>query len=77
MPSLSSALAAAVAAAAAGAGGSTCLLATPLPTRHPAPSPALPRLQTALHFGYIPAIILLGMTQTEPRPSWGQLLGPM
>lgn len=34
-------------------------------------------LQTALHWGYIPAIILLGMTQTEPRPSWGQLLGPM
>lgn len=36
-----------------------------------------PMPQTALHVGYIPAIILLGMTQTEPRPSWGQLLGPM
>lgn len=38
---------------------------------------AAPHLKTALHWGYIPAIILLGMTQTEPRPSWGQLLGPM
>lgn len=33
--------------------------------------------QTALHVGYIPLIIYLGMTTTEPRPSLAQLLGPM
>lgn len=34
-------------------------------------------LQTAVHYGYIPTIILLGMTLTEPRPSLAQLLSPM
>lgn len=34
-------------------------------------------LQTALHVGFIPAIIVIGMTATEPRPSLAQLLGPM
>lgn len=34
-------------------------------------------LQTLLHWGYIPAIITIGMLTTEPRPSWVQLLGPM
>ncbi|EFN58105.1 hypothetical protein CHLNCDRAFT_142437 [Chlorella variabilis] len=36
-----------------------------------------PYAKTALHWGYIPAIIAVGMLYTEPRPSWGQLLGPM
>ena len=52
-----------------------CRLVPPSPLLACSHTSAL--LQTALHWGYIPAIILLGMTQTEPRPSWGQLLGPM
>ena len=34
------------------------------------------RAQTLFHWGFIPAIIIIGM-RTEPRPSWAQLLGPM
>ena len=34
-------------------------------------------MQAAVHWGYIPAIIAIGMLYTEPRPSWWQLLGPM
>ena len=48
--------------------------------RRPAHPPAaflVPDLQIALHYGYIPAIIAVGMFTTEPRPSWVQLLGPM
>ncbi|KAK9810217.1 hypothetical protein WJX72_006807 [[Myrmecia] bisecta] len=30
-----------------------------------------------VHVGFIPLIIVLGMTCTEPRPSLAQLLGPM
>lgn len=41
------------------------------------PSLSHSTLQTALHWGYIPAIITAGMLLTEPRPSLGQLLGPM
>jgi import receptor subunit TOM7 len=36
-----------------------------------------PYAKTALHYGFIPAIIVVGMTCTEPRPSLAQLLGPM
>lgn len=38
---------------------------------------AAPYAKTALHYGFIPAVILVGMTCTEPRPSLAQLLGPM
>ena len=38
---------------------------------------AAPYAKTALHYGFIPAIIVVGMTCTEPRPSLAQLLGPM
>lgn len=31
-------------------------------------------LQPIVHFGFIPAVILLGMLTTKPRPSLGQLL---
>ncbi|XRA96675.1 mitochondrial import receptor subunit TOM7 [Pycnococcus provasolii] len=30
----------------------------------------------ALHWGFIPLVIIIGM-QTEPKPSLAQLLGPM
>jgi hypothetical protein len=50
--------------------------ATPL-TAQPRCRHLLLPLQTALHWGYIPAIIAVGMLTTEPRPSWVQLLGPM
>ena len=36
-----------------------------------------PYAKTALHWGFIPAIIVVGMTCTDPKPSLGQLLGPM
>lgn len=36
-----------------------------------------PYAKTALHWGFIPAIIVVGMTCTEPKPTIGQLLGPM
>jgi hypothetical protein len=38
---------------------------------------AAPVLKTCLHVGFLPAIIVAGMTLTEPRPSLAQLLGPM
>ena len=36
-----------------------------------------PLAKTALHWGFIPAIIVVGMTCTDPKPSLAQLLGPM
>ncbi len=36
-----------------------------------------PLAKTALHWGFIPAIIVAGMTCTDPKPSLAQLLGPM
>ena len=36
-----------------------------------------PLAKTAVHWGFIPTIIVLGMTCTEPQPSLAQLLGPM
>jgi import receptor subunit TOM7 len=36
-----------------------------------------PIAKTVLHWGFIPAIIVVGMTCTEPKPTLGQLLGPM
>jgi import receptor subunit TOM7 len=36
-----------------------------------------PIAKTALHWGFIPAIIVVGMTCTDPKPSLAQLLGPM
>lgn len=35
------------------------------------------RMQPVVHYGFIPALIFLGMTQTEPRPSLAQLLSPV
>ncbi len=32
-------------------------------------------LKTAIHWGFIPAVIVAGMTLTEPRPTVGQLVG--
>ena len=34
-------------------------------------------LQPLVHYGFIPCIVILGMTYTEPKPSLLQLLGPM
>lgn len=34
-------------------------------------------MQPVVHFGFIPAIILLGMTITEPKPGVAQLLSPI
>lgn len=34
-------------------------------------------LQPAVHWGFIPAIIVLGVLTTEPRPTLAQLLSPM
>ena len=50
---------------------------TLLPPPNPVAATSLLLVQTALHWGYIPAIIAGGMLTTEPRPSWVQLLGPM
>lgn len=36
-----------------------------------------PYAKTALHWGFIPAIIVVGMTCTEPKPTIAQLVGPM
>lgn len=33
--------------------------------------------QPVVHYTFIPLIIILGMTMTEPRPTIAQLLGPM
>lgn len=30
-----------------------------------------------VHWGFVPFIIVLGMTTTEPRPTFAQLLGPV
>jgi hypothetical protein len=35
------------------------------------------RAQPIVHYTFIPLIIVLGMTMTEPRPTLAQLLGPM
>jgi hypothetical protein len=35
------------------------------------------RAQPIVHYTFIPLIIVLGMTLTEPRPTLAQLLGPM
>ena len=32
-------------------------------------------LKNAIHWGFIPAVIVAGMTLTEPKPTVGQLLG--
>ena len=34
-------------------------------------------VQPIVHWGFIPAIIVLGATVTEPKPSLTQLLSPM
>lgn len=34
-------------------------------------------LQPVVHYGFIPVIIVLGMTVTEPRPAISQLLSPV
>jgi len=36
-----------------------------------------PYAKTALHWGFIPAIIVVGMTCTDPKPTLAQLVGPM
>lgn len=36
-----------------------------------------PYAKTALHWGFIPAIIVVGMTCTDPKPTIAQLVGPM
>lgn len=36
-----------------------------------------PYVKKAIHWGFIPAIIVVGMTCTEPKPSLAQVLGPM
>ncbi len=33
--------------------------------------------QPIVHWGFVPFIIVLGMTTTEPRPSFAQLLAPV
>jgi len=38
---------------------------------------AVPPSQPVVHYGFIPTIILLGMTQTEPAPHFVQLLSPV
>ena len=35
------------------------------------------RMQPVVHYAFIPTLIFLGMTQTEPRPSLAQLLSPV
>lgn len=41
------------------------------------PTIFLQNSKTIFHYGYIPTIIVLGMTTTEPKPSLLQILGPM
>lgn len=38
---------------------------------------ASPYAKKAVHWGFIPAIIVVGMTCTDPKPSLAQVLGPM
>ncbi len=38
---------------------------------------AIPYAKPIVHWGFIPAIIILGATTTEPRPTLAQLLSPM
>ncbi|DBA65608.1 TPA: hypothetical protein ACH3X2_002671 [Trebouxia sp. C0005] len=35
------------------------------------------KLKPVVHYGFIPCIVILGMTMTEPRPTLVQLVGPM
>eukprot|EP00873_Tetraselmis_striata_P045632 jgi/Tetstr1/465896/TSEL_010512.t1 len=41
------------------------------------PTIFLQNSKTIFHYGYIPTIIVLGMTTTEPKPSLLQILGPI
>ncbi|EIE25507.1 hypothetical protein COCSUDRAFT_52894 [Coccomyxa subellipsoidea C-169] len=41
------------------------------------PAVVLEYAKPFVHYTFIPLIIVLGMTMTEPRPSIAQLLGPM
>ena len=34
-------------------------------------------MQPIVHYGFIPCIVVLGMTMTEPKPTLVQLVGPM
>ena len=38
---------------------------------------ALPYAVKAFHYGFIPFVLLLGMRNSRPRPSFGDLLTPM
>jgi hypothetical protein len=38
---------------------------------------ASPYAKKAVHWGFIPTIIVVGMTCTDPKPSLAQVLGPM
>ncbi|KAI8469104.1 MAG: translocase of mitochondrial outer membrane [Monoraphidium minutum] len=37
-----------------------------------AAAPYMPYVEPAIHWGFIPAVILIGMYTTKPRPSIGQ-----
>ena len=46
-------------------------------TTSPTAVSAFKATKTAVHWGFIPLIIYLGMTRTEPRPTITQLLTPL
>ena len=47
------------------------------PTATDPPPPPPLHTQPIVHVAFIPAIIVLGLLYTEPRPSLAQLLTPM
>lgn len=40
------------------------------------PTWLISKAKPIFHYGFIPFIIVVGMN-TEPKPTWSQLLGPM
>ncbi|EFJ20952.1 hypothetical protein SELMODRAFT_59958, partial [Selaginella moellendorffii] len=40
------------------------------------PTWAMKKLKTAVHYGFIPLIIVIGMN-VEPKPHWTQLFSPV
>ncbi|KIM91217.1 hypothetical protein PILCRDRAFT_1399 [Piloderma croceum F 1598] len=39
--------------------------------------PNLPHLQTVLHYGWIPLIIYVGYTRSNPQPSLIKMISPL
>lgn len=60
-----------------GGGGARARRAARPRRRRRTPSPSSRLSQPIVHVAFIPAIIVLGLLCTEPRPTLAQLLAPM